>query len=118
MAQFLFVEWLLFWLRETLNFEFQWDYGNKDKNVAKHKVDIADIEEVFTFGLAIPLGVQVSPPVPEQRLGIVGPTSKGKYLTVVFTMREGKVRVISARSAHKKEKEKYEAFLRKVSQGI
>ena len=118
MAHFLFVEWLLLWLRETITFGFEWDHGNKDKNAAKHKVDVADIEEVFTFGLAIPLGIQVTPPVPEQRLGIVGPTSKGKYLTVVFTMREGKVRVISARPTHRKERDKYEAFLRKVSQGI
>jgi uncharacterized DUF497 family protein len=117
-AQFLFVEWLLLWLRESLKFEFEWDQGNRDKNVAKHKVTVADIEEVFTFGLAIPLGIQVTPPVPEQRLGIVGPTSKGQYLTLVFTMREGRVRVISARPTHRKERDKYEAFLRKISQGI
>ncbi len=39
-----------------------------------------------------PLGVQVSPLVHEERLGIVGTTTEGRIVHVVFTLKEGKVR--------------------------
>ena len=66
----------------------------------------------------MPLGIQVTPKVKEERLGIVGPTKAGKLLHVVFTLREGRVRPISARPAHKKERGQYVEILRKVSERI
>ena len=117
-ARFIFVEWLLIWLRETVVFHFEWDHGNRDKNFAKHKIPIADIEELFTFGLAIPLGIQVSPPVKEQRIALTGPISTGQHLTVVFTLRGGRVRAISARPAHRKEREAYEKIIRKIAERV
>lgn len=68
MAKWQFVEWLLFWLLETQG------------------VSIYEAESVFRSGLALPLGIQMSPPVPEQRLGIVGPSITGKFLQVVFIL--------------------------------
>ncbi|MCX5796123.1 MAG: BrnT family toxin [Elusimicrobia bacterium] len=116
MAKFRFVEWLVLWLQETAGFRFDWDEGNRTKSVSKHAVTTIETEEVFLSGQAAPLGIQVSPEVPEQRLGIVGPTYLGRILHVVFTLRDGEIRPISARPAHKKEKELYEAYLREVSQ--
>ncbi|HAM36447.1 MAG TPA: hypothetical protein DEB40_08050 [Elusimicrobia bacterium] len=118
MAKFRFVEWLLLWLQETSNFEFEWDDGNRTKSAKKHSVTTIEAEEVFLLGQAAPLGVQVSPPVPEERLGIIGPTSQGRILHVVFTQREGKIRPISARPAHKKERCLYEAYLREIAKGL
>ena len=118
MAKFEFVEWLLLWLQETVQFEFEWDDGNRTKSETKHAVTTAETEEVFFLGLAAPLGTQVSPEVSEERLGIVGATSEGRVLHVVFTRRDGKVRPVSARPAHKKEREFYEAYLREISKGI
>ena len=115
MAQWNFVEWLFFWILETSHYEFEWDAGNTTKNARKHKVSIDEIEAVFRSGLALPLGVQIQPPVPEQRLGLVGPTISGRLLQVVFTLREGRVRVISARPAHKNERKQYEETLRKIT---
>lgn len=114
MAKFKFVEWLLLWLQETSRFEFDWDDGNRTKSAAKHSVKIEEAEEVFTLGQAAPLGIQVSPLIHEERLGMVGATSAGRILHVVFTLRDGKVRPISARPAHKKERELYEAYLREI----
>ncbi|MBI4371999.1 MAG: BrnT family toxin [Elusimicrobia bacterium] len=114
MAKFKFVEWLFLWLQETSRFEFNWDDGNRTKSTTKHSVTTTEAEEVFLLGQAAPLGVQISPEAPEERLGIVGTTSGGRSLHVVFTLREGKVRPISARPAHKKEREFYEAYLREV----
>ena len=115
MAQWLFVEWLLIWLLEATHFEFEWDAGNRSKNAIKHDVFTEEVEEVFRVGLAMPLGEQVSPPTNEQRLGIVGTTSQGRILQVVFTLREGRVRPISARPAHKKEREQYATLLRQIT---
>lgn len=118
MATFEFVEWLLWWLIETKRFKYQWDKGNSTKNKTKHDVSAAEVEEVFDFGLAIPLGVQTAPKVDEDRLGIIGPTRKGRLLHIVFVLREGKVRPISARPAKRKERSQYAQTLRKISQGI
>ena len=100
MAKFKFAEWLAVWLRVTSPFEFDWDEGNKHKNAAKHGVTGAETEEVFRLRRAAALGVQISPPVPEERLGIVGPTDSGRMLHIVFTLRAGKIRPISARIDH------------------
>lgn len=118
MAKWEFVEWLLFWILETSRFEFEWDAGNTTKSAKKHGVPLEEIEIVFRSGAAIPLGLQISPEVDEQRLGLVGPGLKGRLLQIAFVLREGRVRVISARPAHKKERKTYEETLRKISQGI
>lgn len=97
------------------HFEFEWDKGNTTKNANKHDTSIEDIEAVFRSGMALPLGIQISPPVNEQRLGVVGPTINGKLLQIAFTLRDGRVRVISARPAHKKERKSYEEILRKIT---
>ena len=118
MAQWEFVEWLLFWIFETSRFEFEWDDGNKTKSATKHGVTIDEVEAVFKSGMALPLGIQISPKTDEQRLGLVGPSSMGRLLQVAFTLRAGKVRVISARPAHRKEKKSYEEVLRKITERI
>lgn len=115
MAQWEFVEWLLFWILETSHFEFEWDIGNISKSATKHGVSINEVEAVFRSGLALPLGIQTAPLAREQRLGLIGPTISGRFLQVAFTLREGRVRVISARPAHRKERKQYEEILRKIT---
>ncbi len=68
MATFEFVEWLFHWLIETEEFEFQSDSGNANKNLTKHKVHVFEIEEIFYSGSALPLGVQLTSKLEEQRL--------------------------------------------------
>ena len=115
MAQWEFVEWLLFWILETSHYEFEWDKGNNSKSATKHKISIDEVEAVFRSGLALPLGIQITPKVEEQRLGLVGPTVSGRLLQIAFVLREGRVRVISARPAHRKERKQYEEILRKIT---
>lgn len=78
MAQWEFVEWLLFWILETSHFEFEWDQGNRTKSEDKHGISTAEVEAVFRSGLALPLGIQIQPISSEQRLGLVGPTFNKK----------------------------------------
>ena len=67
-----------------------------------------EIESVFEIKMAVTLGHQVSPSVAEERLCIVGPTESGRMLSVVFTLRDGRVRPISGRPASRKERALYE----------
>jgi uncharacterized DUF497 family protein len=116
MAQWVFLEWLLVWILETSYFEFEWDNGNSLKNSSKHHLALDQIEFVFRSGKALPLGLQVSPETGgEQRFGLVGPNSENQLLQVAFTFRSGKVRVISARTASRKERKHYEEILRQIS---
>ena len=109
MASFEFVEWLLAWLEESESFIFDWDEGKQEKNKEKHGIEVKEIEEVFyARHMILPLGIQIFPRIEEERLGIIGPSKTGKILHIVFTIREGHVRPISARPAHKKERELYE----------
>ncbi|MFZ4404793.1 MAG: BrnT family toxin [Pseudobdellovibrionaceae bacterium] len=41
-------------------------------------------------------------------MNIVGPSSEGRMISVVFTLRDGRVRPISARNASRKERKLYE----------
>ena len=112
MARFLFDKWILNWLLKQLVFEFEWDKGNQFKNKDKHRVEDTEIEEVFKIKKFIPLGIQISPKVEEKRYGLIGITNKEKILQVVFTIRNNRIRPISARPAHKKERTQYEENVR------
>lgn len=85
---------------------FEWDQGNKDKNWEKHQIHFKEIEEVFANKplLTFP---DIKHSSSEQRFLALGKTNTHKPLTVIFTIREQKVRVISARKQNQKERQKY-----------
>lgn len=108
MAQFKFILWLAYWYLQNDRFDFEWDRGNINKSRDKHRVDPEDVESVFELKLAVPIGRQISPHVEEERLCIVGPSLDGRMISIIFTLREGRVRPISARDASRKERRLYE----------
>jgi len=87
--------------------EFEWDKGNKDKNWLKHKVKNEECEEIF-FDKKKKILKDVLHSGKEKRFIILGKTKKERLLFVVFTIRNKKVRVISARDINKKEVILYE----------
>jgi uncharacterized DUF497 family protein len=87
MGQFRFILWLYYWYQQADSFEFEWDSANSMKSLRKHGVNTDEVESVFELKLAVPIGRQVSPPVPEERLCIVGPSQDGRMISVVFTLR-------------------------------
>jgi hypothetical protein len=99
------------WLQEFIEagqFVFEWDSGNRTKNWIRHGIKTGECEEVFVGGGALPIGVQVTPPVNENRYAVLGESASGKPLFVVFTLRAGRVRVISARLMSRQEREDYD----------
>jgi hypothetical protein len=106
-AKFKFAPWLWKWLLSLDAFSFEWDEGNATKSFQKHGVTCAEAEQVFAERRFIPLGQQFEPPVREPRFGVLGETSGGKLLFLVFTLRNHAIRVISARPMNEKEREFY-----------
>lgn len=87
---------------------FDWDAGNAAKN-EKHGVSPSEAEQVF---LNEPLVVQadVKHSQKEQRYHALGKTNTARLLHITFTLRfdDTKIRVISARDMHRKERVIYE----------
>lgn len=82
---------------------FVWDKGNIDKNWRKHRVTDRECEEVF-FDENKKIFKDKLHSRGEERFRIVGKTKKGRLLFVVFTIRNKKIRVISARDINRKER--------------
>lgn len=87
--------------------EFEWDKGNIDKNLKKHKVNSKEAEEVFNNKPFL-VSEDVKHSQKERRFQALGKTGKGRRLFISFTARKDKVRIISARNMSKKEEVKYE----------
>lgn len=111
MAQFEFVAWLVKWILEQQSFDFDWDIGNSTKSLQKHKVSSESAEQVFmNKDFLVPLGIQVAPTTNEPRFGALGTDFSGRNLSLSFTIREGRVRIISARPMSKLERKNYESI--------
>jgi len=86
---------------------FDWDENNREKNWEKHGVLASECEEVF-FNLPLLLYPDPTHSQKEPRYYVLGHTPAGRRLFIVFTIREDKIRVISARDMSKKERSVYE----------
>ena len=85
---------------------FEWNEGNSAKNEAKHGVTDRESEEIF---FNTPLVVGRSPKGgKERRYVALGRTYGSRLLTVVFTVRASRIRVISARPMSRNERRLYE----------
>lgn len=93
-------------LPEPLSFE--WDQGNLDKNFNKHKVRNQEIEEVFVSDPIFLFDDEKHSSQKEKRNMILGKTRESRKLIIIFTVRNDKIRVISARDMNKKERRRYE----------
>jgi uncharacterized DUF497 family protein len=85
--------------------EFEWDPGKAAANLDKHGVDFADAALVFYDPLAITLE---DDDTDEERFVTIGIDPFHRVLVVVYTWREGDIRLISARLASPRERRHYE----------
>ena len=90
---------------------FEWDKGNINKNFIKHSVTDKEAEEIFENSPKFILEDEKHSST-EIRYMVWGATDKGRQLSVFFTIRGEKLRVISARDMHKKERRRYEEIQR------
>lgn len=88
---------------------FDWDAGNDRKSADKHQVSKAEVEQVF-FNAPLVLTSDPTHSKIEPRFHALGKTTAGRLLHLTFTLRfDGrKIRPISARDMHRKERRVYE----------
>lgn len=86
---------------------FDRDDNNREKNWEKHQVSAGECEEVF-FNIPLLLEDDLAHSQKEPRYYVLGHTIAGRRLFIAFTLREDKIRVISARDMSKKERSIYE----------
>jgi uncharacterized DUF497 family protein len=87
---------------------FDWDHGNTLKN-EKHGVTMLEAEQIF-FVAPLLITPDERHSKTEPRFRALGQTLLGRRLVVIFTLRAGgtRLRVISARDMHRKERTVYE----------
>jgi uncharacterized DUF497 family protein len=87
---------------------FDWDNGNARKNV-KHGVLQSEAEQVF-FNEPLVVLVDLGHSTHEPRFHALGATDEGRRLHITFTLRfdNTRLRLISARDMHRKERAVYE----------
>jgi hypothetical protein len=82
---------------------YEWDERKRLANIAKHGLDFFDVGIVFES----PYVKVPSPHEGEERFLVIG-TFKGRFVTVVCTMRSETIRIISFRRARHEERDTYQ----------
>ena len=83
--------------------KFDWDDGNR-RHIARHGVTPEEVEQAFANNPLALLATQQRGG--ETRVLCAGLTDEGRPLQFVYTMRRGRVRVITAHTAKRKVREK------------
>lgn len=95
---------MILWSGST---SFEWDEGNWFKSQLKHAVSPLEAEEIFA-NTPLVVSADIGHSQKEKRFHALGKTDAGKPLHLTFTMRGKKIRIISARPMHRKERVIYE----------
>ena len=85
---------------------FDWDRGNAEKSWARDGVSPAEAEEVF-LNRPVLLAEDAKHSARERHYNLLGPSNGGRLLSVIFTVRQNLVRVISARPMSRKERSRH-----------
>lgn len=85
---------------------FDWDKGNLEY-IKKHHVEFRECEQVF-FNTPLLVSEDQAHSQAEERFEALGKTNNERLLFVVYTVRGGKIRIVSARDQNKKERRRYE----------
>jgi uncharacterized DUF497 family protein len=90
--------------------EFEWHEAKRSRNWDVHQLDFEDVMEIFSRPHVCAPSIRGK----EQRWSAVGPLD-GVEVTVIFTMRGERCRIISARRARHDERRSYHEAIRKRS---
>ncbi len=92
----------------------EWDEGNSGKNWHLHRVTDAEAEEIFS-NEPIVIIRDSSHSNAELRYAARSVTNAFRRLNVIFTIRAGMIRVISARDMTRREERIYEEKIKRTS---
>ncbi|MCC7352322.1 MAG: BrnT family toxin [Anaerolineae bacterium] len=86
--------------------QFEWDADKAARNTEKHRVSFDEAATVFNDPMFITF-IDEEHSTDEERYITIGLSKPGRLLIVAHTDREGRIRIISARKATKKEERFY-----------
>lgn len=86
---------------------FEWDDNKARLNATKHEVTFKEAATVWTDPLAF-IASDPEHSTLEQREWIIGTSYLYRVLVVVYTVRDGNTRIITARRATRRERKRYE----------
>ena len=86
--------------------EFEWDEAKRLANIEKHAVDFRDVPLAFDDAHLVAPARETTH---EHRWLMIGRLD-GRCVVIIFTRRDGAVRVISMRRARDDERKRYEAL--------
>ena len=87
---------------------FEWDERKRLGNLEKHGLDFFDVIGVFEAPHVVVPSIHAGE---EERFLAIG-VFKGRFVTVVYTIRSGAIRIISFRRARHEERQKYQELYR------
>lgn len=87
---------------------FDWDQWNCQKNELKHGVSQVEAESVFFNDKYCLFEDLKHSTIREKRYILIGKSLENRILMVGFTLRQKKIRIITARPASRKERSLYE----------
>jgi len=85
---------------------FEWDDAKRQDNLAKHGIDFLDARRLFD-GRPV---IAATSPFPDEARAITTGIIDGRFVSVVWTRRDGVTRIISARRARDAEIRRYRAL--------
>ena len=86
---------------------FDWDQWNIQKNETKHGISSLEAESTF-YDKNLVIFKDIKHSTNEDRLIAYGKSAYNNIIMIAFTIRNEKIRIISARKASRKEKDIYE----------
>lgn len=86
--------------------EFEWDEGKRQSNLERHGVDFEDIKPVFEQQEKTVQSVDNRKQYGETRINLLGEI-QNKLYCIIYTKRNSRYRIISARRANSRERRKY-----------
>lgn len=91
---------------------FDWDDSNTE-HLARHDVSREEAEAFFNF----PRHEEEQLVKDEPRIWALGKTLNGRYLALIYTIRNGRIRPITAHTAKRKDRNFYEQIFGKEGRG-
>jgi uncharacterized DUF497 family protein len=85
---------------------FEWDQNKNAKNIKKHGISFDEAATIFDDPMFITV-IDEEHSIDEERYITIGLSTYGRLLMVAHTDRQGKIRLISARKATKKDEKFY-----------
>lgn len=82
-----------------MDYDFDWDEANEEHLLLRHHVHADEVEEIFYGRPAVRRDGDV--------YVAIGPTGAGRWLLIVFELREGRIRAFSARDLNDREKRRF-----------